>query len=576
MLNNPPGQVIKYPMRGIFLANAHVHWNHAQKRLLCTVICVLIVGTGFQLGITFLPHTTDELRWQSAPTNRVSESSIPPGSIRPSGPSVEWYRTWGGFDADSANALWSNGTALFTCGSSIRSGRNAMAMVGWDLAGNMVWNRTHGDTIDNYYGLGIWGNSTSVLGCGSWHPSAALPISLLRGWTHSGATKSAPTISVVPPPPVEYLPVSDWKGMWCNDTTNFLVGSVMNKDTYVASLWLSVVTQTSSWWRRWAGYGSGSSGTAVTTDGTSIYVLGDLPGAGGGLDLLLIKWDMQGNQVWNKTWGGTGDDIPSGIFVDGSDIYTCGSTESFGAIGKDLLLIKWDKQGNKLWNRTWGGASDDSGQSISVEGGAVYVCGSTGSFGAGGNDVALVKWYTNGTLAWNKTWGGTGNDVGSGLWKIGDAIYTSGGTTSFGAGGSDMVLVKWDVSAPAIPPTITHPADNQYTVGQTGNSISWTVTDSSIGTTNYSVYSNGTSITSGSWMSGTPVTWNVDGLAIGEYNYTIIAHDGLGASVQDTVMITVVAPLASLPGYSTLVFMGCLLLAVAALIVRTKHSRLYW
>jgi len=196
---------------------------------------------------------------------------------------------------------------------------------------------------------------------------------------------------------------------------------------------------------------SESSGTTVTTDGTFIYVLGEVPGVGGMRDLLLIKWDMQGNPVWNKTWGGTGADIPSGICVDGDAIFTCGSTESFGAIAEDLSVIKWDMQGSILWNHTWGGVGDDSGKSIRVEGDAVYVCGYTASYGAGNKDLVLLKWNTSGNLVWNKTWGGTGTDVGFGMWKIGDSVYTCGGTASYGVGG-DVVLVKWDVSEPANPP----------------------------------------------------------------------------------------------------------------------------
>ncbi len=88
-------------------------------------------------------------------------------------------------------------------------------------------------------------------------------------------------------------------------------------------------------------------------------------------------------------------------------------------------------------------------------------------------------------------------------------------------------------------PAITHPSDMIYPAGATGNSITWTVTDASTGITNYTIYRNGTSIATGSWIDGMPKTLNVDGLSVGVYNYTILAADGYGDSVKDTVFVTV-------------------------------------
>jgi hypothetical protein len=116
--------------------------------------------------------------------------------------------------------------------------------------------------------------------------------------------------------------------------------------------------------------------------------------------------------------------------------------------------------------------------------------------------------------------------------EAGDGTY-SGAFTSLGY--YDDVSVSTYTGVP----TITHPADISYNLGMTGNQISWTITDASTGTRSYTIYRDGSSIASGSWTSGTPVTKNVDGLAAGSYNYTIVAADGLGGSVQDTVIVNV-------------------------------------
>ena len=59
-----------------------------------------------------------------------------------------------------------------------------------------------------------------------------------------------------------------------------------------------------------------------------------------------------------------------------------------------------------LWNTTWGGTLTEYGRGVAIDtAGNVYYVGSTNSYGAGVYDLALVKFYPNGTKAWNSTWG---------------------------------------------------------------------------------------------------------------------------------------------------------------------------
>ncbi len=88
--------------------------------------------------------------------------------------------------------------------------------------------------------------------------------------------------------------------------------------------------------------------------------------------------------------------------------------------------------------------------------------------------------------------------------------------------------------------SITNPANVSCIYGTNGNNITWTITGLNPSTGAYVIFRNGTSIANCTWASGISITWNVDGLAAGSYNYTILATNGAGAIVHDTVIVKVI------------------------------------
>jgi hypothetical protein len=218
----------------------------------------------------------------------------------------------------------------------------------------------------------------------------------------------------------------------------------------VATLLLTTILQAQPnaiWIRTFGGINSdyGRSIQQVFNDG---YVLiGTTASFGDNNDVWLIKTDEQGNKEWDKTFGGSNDDFGSCIqqTIDGGYIIV-GWTNSFGGGNNDVWLIKTDEQGNKEWDKTLGGNDTDIGYAIqqTVDDGYIIV-GWTKSFGNGNIDVWLVKTDEQGNKEWDKTLGGNLFDRGYAIQQTVDGGYIIvGWTNSFGDGNYNVWLIKTD------------------------------------------------------------------------------------------------------------------------------------
>jgi hypothetical protein len=180
-----------------------------------------------------------------------------------------------------------------------------------------------------------------------------------------------------------------------------------------------------------------------TPDGGYI-IIGGTDSFGHG-DIWLIKTDANGNELWNKAYEGGGDDY--GFMVTPTDDggYILAGTGSSGAGKKDFWLIKTDALGNKIWDKSYGGENDDDlGAAQQTPDGGYILAGTTSSFGAGGKDAWLVRTDADGNKLWEKTLGGAGDDYATNaVFETANGDYIMiGYTNSSGAGGNDVWLVK--------------------------------------------------------------------------------------------------------------------------------------
>lgn len=165
--------------------------------------------------------------------------------------------------------------------------------------------------------------------------------------------------------------------------------------------------------------------------------------------LWLVKTDGNGSLSWDKTFGGfvssSGDGGWSVDETDDAGFIATGYTQSLGSGRKDLWLIKTDGQGNKIWDKTFGGREDDVGMSVlqSREGGYI-VAGRTASFSKGGDDIWLLKTDSQGEELWNATFGGQRDDAGFQVVELADG-YAVVGRTESGSDNKRIILIKVDL-----------------------------------------------------------------------------------------------------------------------------------
>ena len=374
---------------------------------------------------------------------------------------ITFQRTYGGADDDygeSVQQTRDGGYVIAGYTFSFGAGSYDVYLVKTDSSGDTLWTRTFGgmdfdegcsvqQTADGGY---VMAGSTRSFGAGEY--DVYLIKTDANGdtlWTrtYGGASNDYGESTCL---------TADGGYIVAGQTHSFGAGS---SDVYLIRADASGDTL----WTRTFGGDSSDHGYSVqqTVDGGYIVAGWTVSRGAGGTDAYLVKTDANGDTVWTRAYGGTHKDYGWSVQQTAEEGYVvAGYTSSFSAPWWDVYLIKTDARGDTLWTRTYGGADDDWGNSIQQTADGGYVIASyTTSFGAGGYDVYLIKTAANGDTVWTRSLGGPGDDYGHSVHRTSDNGYViAGSTTSLGTG-FDVYLIKTDslgnvaVAEPKTSPT---------------------------------------------------------------------------------------------------------------------------
>lgn len=191
-----------------------------------------------------------------------------------------------------------------------------------------------------------------------------------------------------------------------------------------------------------------TSGLPTSDGGYLICGQSNSPSGGADYDVLLLKTDDEGTEQWRQYFGGSLNESFTSVAPtsDGGYIIAVEVCD-LAFIDLQMLLIKTDANGDEQWSVTFDGSGRDGlivGSTVypTVDGGYV-VLGTTDSFGAGGFDIWLIKTDSNGAEEWSRTFGGESNEFGAWVRPTNDfGFIFAGHTESFGQGDFDAWLVK--------------------------------------------------------------------------------------------------------------------------------------
>ncbi|MFP4024756.1 MAG: hypothetical protein ACLFVR_09530 [Thiohalospira sp.] len=215
---------------------------------------------------------------------------------------------------------------------------------------------------------------------------------------------------------------------------------------------LDISTEQSDSFVKFFGSSLNDYGTAIKEVSDGYVMLANVETEDNGKDIALIKVNKQGNMIWEKEFGGGGDDIGNDfLLLDDGGFVIVGTYEDTLNNNTQIYLLKITGSGDEEWAREIGTANNEEGVAIKSSSSGFIIAGSTTRRNIVNNnpegrwDILLVKTDDLGNVEWETSFGGDGDDKANDVLIQDNGYFILGTTNSFsepGQANNNIIAIK--------------------------------------------------------------------------------------------------------------------------------------
>lgn len=305
-----------------------------------------------------------------------------------------WNLTWGREGNDMGRDIAASDDGIYVGGITNQWDGTHSLLLKYDLDGRLIWSRMWRPLNEDAYGRAV-----AVDGGGSAYIVGYTRGNVTRGFAVKYSTDGALIWDIVDGETgADYF----WDVVECD---NLYVSGSCGGEAGAGSATMMTLSKLSLdgklVWKRRMGFDLDSAGLAITVREADIYQVGFTRDTYGDSDaLMVINQDTGESRA--EQWGGPGEDYAWGVASGGDYIYYVGHTHTEEPLSEsEALITKCDLDGNLIWNVTWGGMGPDIARSVVINGDDVYVVGITP--GRSFDGQAFLLWYNSPNRAFHPT-----------------------------------------------------------------------------------------------------------------------------------------------------------------------------
>ncbi len=218
--------------------------------------------------------------------------------------------------------------------------------------------------------------------------------------------------------------------------TDGLVFLVDNSHTNIKVIWNKII-----------GDERGDAGGYLISNDKYIIITGNEKYKRDSTNMLLVKMDDNGNEIWNKTYGGKMDELFNDVKKIDGGIIAVGHKQVQSIQKWAGFVVLTDNNGKVLWKKIFVDNVATGTSSVEVSKDGYIVVGYRGIFNIGLDDLFIAKLDKSGKTVWNHTIGGNYEDAGVWIQKYkGDQYYIVGYSDRNGLGKTGLWILKVELN----------------------------------------------------------------------------------------------------------------------------------